>query len=79
MVDLIREGVTSLIHRPLMSSQAIGPQKGVPDDNSREYSVEISGFLMTRKPKSQREKKSRTPALSLLPYRHTLNDIRTSY
>lgn len=52
-----------------MSSQAwgshcFGPQKGVPGNNGKEYVVETSGLLMTRKPK-RKEKKPRTSALPL--------------
>lgn len=48
-----------------MGVHPFGPQKGVQDDNGREYVVEAPGFLMTRKPKRKKEKKPRTSALSL--------------
>lgn len=65
MMDLIREGV--IMSSLVWGSYSFGPQKGVPDDSGREYMVEISGFLMTRKPKRKREKKPRTLVPLLLP------------
>jgi hypothetical protein len=42
-------------------SHCFDPQKGVPGNNGKEYVVETSGFLMTRKPKRKEGKKPRTP------------------